>query len=338
MDKGDAWLKDLSSQMLKDKKNGNAPTPEQLTVREFIGKFGYSRRGSTLVSHVRNRLEELELRTNPDFEVTYMDATISVEMNSEAVGAVSSVSPPDPTHRIGMLEAANNKPTSVKPDSSLSAATTIMQVHDYSQLPVMTGDHSVKGIISWKSIGVNLSLGKECEYVRQCMEPAQEIQFTAPLFDAIGTIVKHGYALVRDTDKTITGIVTASDLSNQFMVMASPFLLIGEIEGHLRHLIHNKFTIEQLRNTSPTSEGSKHIEGAADLTLGGYCQLLGKPENWQKLDLNIDRAEFIQHLDRVREIRNDVMHFEPAGLEEADTKMLRDVASFFENLARMGVM
>ena len=338
MDKGDKWLRDLANQMKEDVANGNAPQLEKCTVREFIEKFGYSRRGRILVSDVRNRLEELDLRTNPDFEVTYIDATISIELNQKAVGAASSSPPPDPTHRIGMLEAAHNKPFRVNPDDCLSVATTIMQLHDYSQLPVMNGCRNVKGIISWKSIGARLSLGKEYERVRGYMEPAQEISIKATLFDAIGTIVEHGYVLVRGTDKTITGIVTASDLSNQFMVMASPFLLIGEIEGHLRNLIHGKFTVEELQKTSPADEGGNNITGAADLTLGGYYQLLGKQVNWEKLNLNIDRSEFIQRLDGVRKIRNDVMHFEPDGLEESDTKMLRDVARFFEDLARMGAI
>ena len=334
-EQGDAWLKNLKEQMEGDIQNGAAPRVEKLTVREFIGKFRWARRRSRLVNHVRNRMDELGLRTNPDFEVTYIDAAISIEMDSEA-SDTETERPPDPTHRIGMLDAANNTELlSVKPESRLNVATTIMQIHDYSQLPVMQNEHNLKGIVTWQSIGARLSHGKKCEFVQNCMEPAQVTSITAPLFDAIGTIVEHGYVLVRDVDNSITGIVTASDLSNQFMTMAGPFLLIGEIEGHLRQLIHRKFTPLELKSASLTPE---NIEGAADLTLGDYYQLLGKQENWRKLALHIDRYEFIQHIDRVREIRNDVMHFDPDGLEETDAKLLRDVARFFEDLVRIGAM
>ena len=104
-------------------------------------------------------------------------------------------------------------------------------------------------------------------------------------------------------------------------------MFISQIEGHLRQLIHRKYTVEELRDASLTPG---RIEGAADLTLGDYQQLLGKRENWEKLNLEIDRGEFIHHIERVREIRNEVMHFDPDGLEDDDVSMLRDVAKFFE--------
>ena len=236
------------------------------------------------------------------------------------------------------MEAANKRPLSVQPEHPLNAATTIMQLHDFSQVPAMQNDRTLSGIISWKSIGTRLSLGRECSLVRDCMESAVEVAIQTPLFEAIGTIAEHGYVLVRAENREITGIVTASDLSRQFMQMAGPFLLIGEIEGHLRHLIHGKFTVEEMRGKTNDSSGAIEITGAADLTLGGYCRLLEHPEHWHRLNLNIDRAEFIKHLDDVRKIRNDVMHFDPDGLLPEDTQKLRDVARFFEDLVRIGAV
>ena len=67
-------------------------------------------------------------------------------------------------------------------------------------------------------------------------------------------------------------------------------------------------------------------------------RLLENKENWQLLDLNIDRAEFVKHLDEVRNIRNDVMHFNPDGLSENETKKLRDIARFFETLVHIGAV
>ena len=333
MEAGDAWLDDLATRMHQEFDNGNVPSAETLSAREFIGKFGWARRRPGLVNHIRNRFDELGMRTTPDFEGTYIDSLIAVELDPEALGdSFRMEGLPDPTHRVGMLDAANKKPTRVDPSAALSAATTIMLFHNFSQLPVMEGEYSLKGIISWESIGSRLSLGKECNFVRDCTVPAREIPITTPLFDAIGAIVEHGYVLVRDNDNTISGIVTASDLSNQFVSLAGPFLFLGQIEGHLRHLIHRKFTVGELQNASQAPED---IEGAADLTLGDYYTLFGKQENWQKLTLEIDRGEFIQHIDSVREIRNDVMHFYPDGLEDDDIQLLRDVARFFEKLVRM---
>ena len=77
------------------------------------------------------------------------------------------------------------------------------------------------------------------------------------------------------------------------------------------------------------------IDGLADLTFGGYRRLLENKDNWKRLNLDIDRAEFIRHLDAVRKIRNEVVHFNPKGLNEVQLKTIRNVARFFDHLARM---
>ena len=225
---------------------------------------------------------------------------------------------------------------SVKPDDSLSKATTKMQMHDYSRLPVMIGDRDVKGIISWRSIGTRLSLGQRCERVRDCMEWAKEISFDTPLSNAIKDIVEHGYVLVRGEHNAITGIVTAGDISSQFMQLSGPFLLTGEIEGYLRQLIHGKFNVEQMQQASP--DGQEAINGIADLTFGGYHRLLANKANWKLLNINIDRKEFIEYLDSTRKIRNNIMHFSPDGLSPEDIKKLQDFAQFLANLAHIGAM
>ena len=337
VDSGYQWLEQVAHRMRSEAANGAAPSPERLTVRELLQRFKYQRRGDSITSHIRNGLEKHRLSTDPDFAVPWIDSTIAISLDSDASAAPDSGYSSDPAHRIGTLEAANRAPVCVHPDNPLNAATTIMQLHDYSQLPVMTSARNVSGIISWTSIGIRLSLGRHCENVRDCMEAAEIVSVTTPLHEAIATIAEHGYVLVRGIDQVITGIVTATDLSFQFMQLAGPFLFVGEIEGHLRNLIHAKFTLEQLRAASLTEEG-RTIEGSGDLTLGGYCRLLENKENWQHLALPIDRVEFVKHLDAVRQIRNDVMHFNPDGLSDDQTKKLRDIARFFEDLVRIGAM
>lgn len=340
MGNGDSWMVGIANRMNDEIENGAAPSPERLTVRELLSKYNFLRRGDWINSQIRNQLEELNLRAIPDFEHTWLDATISIELEPPVAGEAFGGKRPDPNHRIDSLDAAHNEPMTAHPDHPLSSATTVMQFHDYSQLPVMDNPHTVKGIISWQSIGTRLALGKVCEHVRDCMEtPAVEIPKDTTLFEAIGVVAENGYVLVRDRENgnVISGIVTASDLAEQFVQLASPFLLTGEIEGHLRNLIHRKFTIEELRDHS-SGQGGKTIRGSADLTLGEYCRLLENTSNWERLGLKMDRGQFVQHLNSVREIRNNIMHFNPEGLSDEDTKTLRDVARFFNDLVRMGAI
>ena len=340
MPDGNEWLAAVAKKMQDDRSNGLVPTPERLTVSELLAKYGFMRRGDWVNSRIRNDLEATGLRTVPDFASTWLGQAVSVEPIPQDTDGALDKERPDPTLRVGALDAAHNKPMTVKPDQPLIAATTVMQLHDFSQMPVMTNPRDLRGIVSWKSIGARMVLGCECEFVRNCMEPAQEIDKETPLFDAIGAITKHGYVLVRDKagGNVISGIVTASDLSNQFQNLAGPFLLAGEIEGHLRNLVHGKFTADQLSAVSAGGPDSKEINSASDLTLGEYCRLLEKPEHWDLLELQIDRKEFVDHLDKVRNIRNDIMHFKPEGLNASEIRLLQDVAKFFEELASIGVL
>src|SRR6185295_4777642 len=78
----------------------------------------------------------------------------------------------DPTYRIGKLEAANTPPVVVSPSASTAEAVTTMLYHEFSQLPVMQGDRSLKGVVSWRSLGRALALGKQCSTVLDCCEEA----------------------------------------------------------------------------------------------------------------------------------------------------------------------
>ena len=337
---GHERLKALSERMKREVDGGARPAPERLTVREFLGWFGYGRRGSSRVWRIRRMLSGLDLKTLPDFGSSWMDAPISIVLDPETVEDIAaSDREVDPTVRIRMIDAANRKPTTVAPDSNLSAATTLMLTNDFSQLPVMSGKHSVKGVISWKSIGAKLSMGQKCEFVRDCMDPSfVEIRIGAPLFEAIADIEQHGYVLVRGTDNTITGIVTSADIGHQLTQLAGPFLLIGEIEGYLRILVHRKFTVEELSKVLPIFGDEHSVSGPEDLTFGGYCQLLGEEESWSRLDLDMDRKEFVKMLKWVNAKRNDIMHFDPDGLEPQDVTKLETVAKFFRNLRRMKII
>ena len=238
---------------------GQKPTE---TVRTLLGWFSASRRGYWVVKRIRDALDALGIRTEPDFEGIFVDSEVAfvpsldrsetrwrqgAESPSGAGGddpagsstADEAVEPIEPAYRIGRLPAANRPPVTLSPDARVDEAITLMLSHDYSQLPVMTNRRDVKGIVSWRSIGRRLGLRQSCERVLDCLEGHQEIRSESSLFDAIQLILRHDSVLVRSADRTITGIVTASDISFQFRQLAEPFLLIGEIENRIRLIIES---------------------------------------------------------------------------------------------------
>ena len=314
-------------QLKEELAHGTTPAGRDVTVRDLIGWFGYARRGTWIVSHIRDVLGSLDLRTIPDFEQEYIDGSISIQLDMDAPGVQRQ--PVDPTVRIGVLRSAHNQPKSVQPNKPLLKATTTMLINDFSQLPVMVNERDVKGMVTWRSIGSMFVLRRDATEVRHFMEEHREIAVDAPFFDALEDIYEHGYVLVRDGDRKISGIVTASDFASQFAERARPFLIVGEIELHLRKLV-GRFTLEEIAEAAV--DDKRPINGAADLNFGGYCRLLEEPERWNKLQLGVDRSTFIVHLERVRQIRNDVMHFTPDGVAPDDVQELERIAWFLRKL------
>ena len=322
----DEKLQKIAERMKSELDGGATPVAEATTVRELLGWFNYSRRSDRLIRRIRAKFAELNLRTVPDFEREHIDGEISIELDMEATGVQNE--PADPTVRIRVLPTAHCELTSVQPNNPLAKATTLMLIKDFSQLPVMVNEREVKGVVSWRSIGTAFTLGSQSDEVRHWMEPHREIGINAHLFNAIKDIWEHGYVLVRDVDRTISGIVTASDFARQFAQLAQPFLVIGEIELHLRNLVSN-FTLAEMKEASDDPD---RIKGSWDLNFGAYCRLLENRERWGKLELRVDRNIFMDNLHQVREMRNEVMHFAPDDSEQDDVKKLERVAMFLRML------
>jgi len=308
------------------KKGVAAPTE---TVRTLLSWFGSERRGFGVVNAINKALEVHNLVTEPNFESTWIDGPITLVIKPKKQSEDISL---DPTFRLGRLETANKDVTYVAPTDGLDKAITLMLTHDFSQLPVMTSPRDVKGMVSWKTIGSRLALGKQCLQCKDFMEPAQILSEEVSLLEAVNVIANHDYVLVQKTDKLIGGLVTASDFSSQFRTMSEPFLLVGEIENGIRHLLHGKFNNKELQAARIESEGTRSVNGPSDLTFGEYVRLLEADQNWKKLGVQIDRVEFLRQLNRVREIRNDVMHFDPDGLDPDEKKFLTEFAQFLKRL------
>jgi predicted transcriptional regulator len=324
--------------------------PAELSPRQLLAFYRYSRRGSWIVSQIRRDLKKLGFRTDPDFETVWVDVPIKlvpiVDAKAEPAAkppvfeaavpvATQGVVEVAPAHRISRLKAANIKPVSVKPTDKLETAVTLMMTHDFSQLPVMTSERDVKGVVSWRSMGNRLALKKKCELVKDCMEPHHEVRNTVSMFDVIRMLTERDCVLVRDTTNVISGIVTAADISEQFKVLSEPFLLLGDIENNVRRLIERYFTIEEIRAAKDPGDAGRKIEGASDLGWGEYVRLFENPQNWSKVQLALDRVIFTKNLNEVRAIRNDVMHFDPDGVEILHLEKLRQFCSFLDRTMQL---
>jgi CBS domain-containing protein len=314
--------------------------PPKESVRSFLLWFGAERRGYRVVRRVRNALRRHGIETTPDFEWAFIDSQITfVRARPDARATQERVDDraPDPTYLINSLPSANREPVSVPPDATIQQVTAVMMSNDFSQIPVMIGQRDLKGVVSWKTIGSRLAHKKSVLCARDCMEDATVLSASEPLFSAISVVAEKDYVFIQASDRVICGIVTASDLNDQFVQLAEPFLLVGEIEHGVRRFLHGRFTLAELKAAKASEDVARQIETPADLTFGEYVRLLEDPERWKKLHVEIDRATFVAQLNRVRDIRNDVMHFDPDGLDGDDLSFLRDFSRYLRRLRDLGV-
>lgn len=306
--------------------------------------IGASRRGWRVIDSVNKLLDKYEVICEPDFGSAWIYGEIELKPKPKVTSGKTSNENEDgdPTPRLSLLKAANlNKIKetgsgvgliSVNRDTLVSEATTLMLLHDFSQLPILSGQRDVEGIVSWRSIGKALSLGKECKTVSDCKEDVVILNYDEPLFSAVKFVLDKEVVLVRQKDKTISGIVTVTDIGEQFIAMAEPFLIIEQIENHIRKLLDQKFSTEELNISITYEEKPKEIKSLSDLTFGQYIKIIEDPTKFEKLKLNIDRALLTKQLDSVRKIRNDVMHFDPDGITTKDLELLRQTLSFLHTI------
>lgn len=334
-------------------------TPESISVRELIGWFDALRRGTNVNWHIRRSLEQAGLVTLPDFESAHIDGRVQFalpqspesqpdaqpqreqvelapelpqQQGPEPIQFVGGAGV-EPAYRVSRLLDPRLKLITIGPDASLQEAVTLMLRHDYSQLPVMTNERDVRGVVSWDSIGPAMTLGQPIpQFVRECMRPHVEVKDTDSLFQVINRIIESSYVLVRNERRVISGILTTTDLSQQFQDLAEPFLLIGEIENHIRSLIDERFTQSELAAVRNENDADRPIESVADLTLGEHIRLIENPENWARLGLKADRAVFVKELDVVRQLRNDVMHFDSDRIADVERASLRNFVQFVHEL------
>jgi hypothetical protein len=220
---------------------------------------------------------------------------------------------------------------SVAPQDSLERAQALMLRYDYSQLAVMAGTRSLRGAVSWESIAQARIRNSNAPLV-EAVIPGEVVHDDDDLLAMIPRIINAGFAFVEARDKQITGIVTTSDLSQQFAVLAKPFFLLAEIERRLRRVIDRVFTADELKEVLDPADAEREIRSADDLTIGEYVRLIELPARWERLGWALERKVFLGALDEVRIVRNDVMHFSPDPL---DDEQLRRLENFLKWIRRL---
>ncbi|AEB45396.1 CBS domain-containing protein [Micromonospora maris AB-18-032] len=280
------------------------------------------------------------LTTSPDFRAVNLDRVIQVVLlqdheasESDADDTAETSSPNigelgEESVDIGLtldnLFPHRMSLVSVAPTATFEEAITAMELNDYSQVAVLANSHTLYGSVSWESIAAAKHRDPGASFGDAIDRRARDrvFDYDTRLLDVLSTLQQHGFIFVRDDQRKISGIVTAADVVRKYDETATPFFLIGEIDQELRHLIVNTFDEETVRQAC----GGAHLsfKSLETMTMAQYQAVLNNANCWEQLGWPLSRGLFIERLDEIRRIRNNVMHFNPDPVRASEMAKLRN--------------
>ncbi|WP_229369343.1 hypothetical protein [Umezawaea beigongshangensis] len=317
-----------------------------VTVRELLRHWNARSRGTRITRRVEKDLTSQGLQTFPHFRDVTLDSLVRFSMvDAEETSDPSADSvldvhrsptspeleddtgdddPPQIGLKVGNLPSALGGVTAVTRESTIEQAITLMQIDDFSQLAVLSPNkRTLTGAVTWKSIAIARHINPGATLL-DCIADAQEISYDQDLVDVLGVLQSVGFVFVRNEVNEVSGIVTAADLAHAYGDMATPFFLIGELDQLLRHIVASHIPLSDVVTLCDPS-GDRDIASFDQLTMGDYERTLQNPDAWNRLSTKLDRVLFCQRLELIRDIRNDITHFNPEDIPPNTVDMLRNL-------------
>jgi superfamily II DNA or RNA helicase/CBS domain-containing protein len=329
---------------LKDiRRRAEESEPRTMTVRDLIALWGARGRDSGVISAIEADLANYGLLTEPDFRTVTLEDEVALKLaaKSDALTATeaprqdvpalesSKASARTGLHErgltIGNLPSANRTVESVPPNASFEQVITKMLVFDYSQLAVMSGERSLRGAVTWRSIAKVRHRNPDAQ-LSSAIIRAAEVSYKEDLVDVLPRLAEDEFVFVRGPKGNISGIVTASDVLQSYAEMTSPFFIIGEIDQTLRWILETYVDLGVIQSLCDP-DGRRRMENFSKLTMGDYQRVLENSEAWGQLDWPLDRRVFSERLREIREIRNNIMHFNGDPLPDDVLGMLKNFLS-----------
>lgn len=229
-------------------------------------------------------------------------------------------------HRINRIIPPDQVVLTVSPTCLVRDAVALMREHGYSQLPVLKGNE-VLGVFSLRSLAQEAAKATLEDWTKQKCAPGdlpvddflEQFEFarvTEEMSHVIDAIERDNGVLI-GTPERLVGILTPIDVLRYLDQVASPFVMVSEIELALRALIRIALDSEQLAAAAKRCLSSAYGDEAKvpttveDMTFDNYQSLVVHTENWTRLEpvLGGTRIRVSGKLKEVGAIRNDLFHF-----------------------------
>lgn len=316
--RGEVLDRRVHERLREARKRADGRSPEEFSVRELLSLWGAKGRGDQ-ISRIEADLANHGLVTSPGFRKVTLDATVRlVVAPGDTDEAPTTLTGPVPTGvngdevdddpiglTVGNLPSALGGLTSVAPNSTFDEVITKLLLNDFSQLAVLNGPRNLRGAVTWRSIAHARHNGRAD--LSDAIDPdAVAVRYDKELIDVLPDLQRTGFVFVRNQENVVAGIVTTADVVQAYGEMALPFFQIGELDRSLRRIIARNVDLDQVGRLC-----DRQVRSFDELTMGEYQRVLSAASTWSTLGWPLDRTVFIERLNEIRRIRNDVMHFNP---------------------------
>lgn len=229
-------------------------------------------------------------------------------------------------HRINRIIPQDQSLLVIPPDCRVRDAVALMRKHGYSQVPVVDNGE-VLGVFSFRSFAQEAAVTTLDEWTKQKCAPGdlrvdeflEQFEFArvteemSRVFDAMD----RDNGVLIGAPERLVGILTPMDFLRYLYRVASPFVMVSEIDLALRALIRIALTQAQLVEAAKRSLASayggeeKVPTSLKEMTFDNYQSLVSHGETWKDLEAVFGgtRTRTSAKLKEVGAIRNDLFHF-----------------------------
>jgi CBS domain-containing protein len=229
-------------------------------------------------------------------------------------------------HRINRIIPKDQKLLTIPPDCRVHDAVALMREHGYSQVPVVNNGE-VLGVFSFRSFAQEAANATLEEWTKQRCAPGdlpvdeflEQFEFArvteemSRVFDAMD----RDNGVLIGAPERLVAILTPMDFLRYLYQVASPFVMVSEIELALRALIRLALSPEKIitaaRRCLLSAYGSedKVPTSLEEMTFDNYQSLIAHGEIWPDFEpvFGGTRTRISGKLKEIGVIRNDLFHF-----------------------------
>ena len=232
-------------------------------------------------------------------------------------------------HRLNRVLPENQQVVTVPGEMMASEALRLLRQYHFSQVPVVVAG-VVLGLFSHRSFSDALlaatdskgGIALEDLTAEECLEKAEFARITDEFESWFDSLDAHNAVLVGEAHR-LQGIVTPMDVLRYLYKVASPFVLVAEIELGLRALMRRVVSDAELAECAKTSLSRLYAPERLpltleDMTFHDYVQIVGDGRHWPLFEpvFRSTRERTRARLEEMNELRNNVFHLRNPSVED----------------------